>query len=494
MTQSAFSDAAVQTVERYPALAGLLERVERDRFDDLAGPGGPPVLYRRERRGVRTVAVLASALTPGQIRRLVEYRTAQYSKIGFCDPGRLDSALAEGAPLTAADGGDVHFAALGPDGRLLCAAVLRRLPGVSPEVRMGDADRPLFPVEHVHGRGVFNRLRVLPELPARQVRELSGFVKDASLPALSVLGARGSTEVAAAVFRLPLLEPHGAHIDALIGDLETGVAKVNLDFFGVPAMLLPGTIPQLPDSSFLVPRYETRMVVPFAYLVGDQSNSLERLERVEAALELPDRQCLTELVRLNQDPPTPLPSTLTPATATLAATPLPHQGVPMALRRKLAEQAEALAGHALLAGLTNGEAAVLANYLQQVTAEPGEVVIRRGDRDDALYLVISGELAALDNTAAGELARFGPGDYFGEFAALNEGRRTADVVAATAVRLWRLDAVHYRRYLEQIVGGRVGLAAAGRMSRRLGDEVAGVGAGRPARKTRRRQADEFPGI
>jgi hypothetical protein len=54
------------------------------------------------------------------------------------------------------------------------------------------------------------------------------------------------------------------------------------------------------------------------------------------------------------------------------------------------------------------------------------------------------------------------------------------VVATTPVRLWRLDAVHYRRYLEQIVGDRVGLAAAGRMSGRLGGRVADGGSGRPA--------------
>lgn len=493
MTDSEFTDAAVRStgIENYAALSSFLERVERDRFDDLVGPGGPPALYLRERRGVRTVALLASQLAPRQVNRLVDFRIAQYTKIGFCDPARLNAALAEGAPLTPADGGDVHFAAVGPDGRLLCAAVLRRLPGVSPQVRMGDRDRPMFPVEHVHGRGVFNRLRVLPELPVRQVRELSGFVKDASLSPLSVLGARASTEIAAAVFRLPLLEPHGAHINALIGDLETSVAKINLDFFGVPAVLLPGTIPRLPDFSFLVPRYETRMVVPFAYLVGDQSDSLDRLELVETALELPDRECLTELARLSRDLPEPLPSTLTPATGELATTPLPHHGVPMALRRRLVEQAETLAGYALLDGLNSGEAAVLASYLRQVTAEPGEIVIRRGDRDDALYLVISGQLAARDGGTR-ELARFGPGDYFGEFAALNEGRRTADVVAITPARLWRLDAVHYRRYLEQIVGGRVGLAAAGRMSRRFGDSVAG-GSGRPA-PTRRRQADELPGL
>jgi hypothetical protein len=257
---------------------------------------------------------------------------------------------------------------------------------------MGDADRPLFPVERVHGHGVFNRLQVLPGLAARQVRELSGYTRDATLPNLSPLAARGTAEVGVAVFRLPLLEPYGAHIDALIGDLEIGVAKSNLDFFGVPTVVLPGTIPHVPDSSFLVPRYETCEVHPFAYLVSDQSTVLARL--------------------------------------------------------------------------ADSEAVVLLNCLEQVTVDTGEVVIRSGERGDALYMVVSGEVAVRDGGRT-DLARIGPGDYFGEFAVLNGGRRTADVVAVSPVRLWRLKAVHYRQYLEKIIGDRLVVAAAARMSERL---------------------------
>ena len=49
--------------------------------------------------------------------------------------------------------------ALCPDGQIVCSAVLRSLGDLAPEVRMRDRDRPLFPSEQVHGRGVFDRLR-----------------------------------------------------------------------------------------------------------------------------------------------------------------------------------------------------------------------------------------------------------------------------------------------------------------------------------------------
>jgi hypothetical protein len=295
----------------------LLARVEQDRFEDLLDPVAP--LYLRRRHTVSTVAVRAASLRAAQLRRLVEFRIAQYARIGFCDPVKLGAALTTNAPLTSADDEDVHVVALGADGRLLCSAVLRALPGVTETARMGDPGRPLFPVEQVHGRGVFDRLRILPDLPVRRVRELSGFVKDATLHSLGELSARGSTEVATAIFRLPLLEPFAACVDALVGDLEETVAKANMDFFGVPVSTLPGTVPRLPDTSFLAPRYATRTVRPFAYLVDDQDPALDRLAAVEAALELPGLACLIELVRLSRTPLDPPPSALTPHFAASAA-------------------------------------------------------------------------------------------------------------------------------------------------------------------------------
>ena len=46
-----------------------------------------------------------------------------------------------------------------------------------------------------------------------------------------------------------------------------------------------------------------------------------------------------------------------------------------------------------------------------------------------------------------EAATLGPGDWFGEIGLLTGGRRTADVVAATPLRLLRLGGDVFRRHL-----------------------------------------------
>ena len=57
----------------------------------------------------------------------------------------------------------------------------------------------------------------------------------------------------------------------------------------------------------------------------------------------------------------------------------------------------------------------------------GEVVFRRGDPGDALYLIVGGELEVLDPNEREPVAVLGPGRYVGEMALLGEPARTATV-------------------------------------------------------------------
>lgn len=57
----------------------------------------------------------------------------------------------------------------------------------------------------------------------------------------------------------------------------------------------------------------------------------------------------------------------------------------------------------------------------------GTIVVREGERGEELYVVLSGEMAVLKGDAA--IARFGPGDHFGEMALVRGGPRTATVRA-----------------------------------------------------------------
>ncbi|MBI2761098.1 MAG: FAD-dependent oxidoreductase [Chloroflexi bacterium] len=68
--------------------------------------------------------------------------------------------------------------------------------------------------------------------------------------------------------------------------------------------------------------------------------------------------------------------------------------------------------------------------------EPGEAIIQQGDPGDSFYLITSGEVEVVRQEATGNelvLARLRQGEYFGETALLEQGRRNATVRALTPV-------------------------------------------------------------
>jgi DHA3 family macrolide efflux protein-like MFS transporter len=65
-------------------------------------------------------------------------------------------------------------------------------------------------------------------------------------------------------------------------------------------------------------------------------------------------------------------------------------------------------------------------------AEAGALIVRDGDRADEIYFILQGQAAAGQRSGEHEyrsLSVMGPGDFFGEIAALTDSNRTANVVA-----------------------------------------------------------------
>jgi CRP-like cAMP-binding protein len=99
--------------------------------------------------------------------------------------------------------------------------------------------------------------------------------------------------------------------------------------------------------------------------------------------------------------------------------------------------ASRLSAFEVLAGLPATELAEIAAVMTEAEHDAGTTIISRGDYGYVLYFIEEGEANVVAD--GGEVtATLGVGDTFGEIALLVTGRRTADVVARTQLRLLSL--------------------------------------------------------
>jgi glutaminase len=103
---------------------------------------------------------------------------------------------------------------------------------------------------------------------------------------------------------------------------------------------------------------------------------------------------------------------------------------------------EELGAQELLRGLTPAELALIEDAVEVIDVARGDVVFREGDDADAIFFVLSGlvsvRLPLAETGRDRRLATLGPGVAVGEMAFLDEGTRSADVVAERDSRLARL--------------------------------------------------------
>lgn len=96
--------------------------------------------------------------------------------------------------------------------------------------------------------------------------------------------------------------------------------------------------------------------------------------------------------------------------------------------------AETLRQRGPLAALGAGAAASIVGRGTLVELEPGELLIREGEAAAEFYLLLEGALVV--QSQGGLLGRLNrPGDVVGETGVLLSSKRTADVIAESAVRV-----------------------------------------------------------
>lgn len=103
----------------------------------------------------------------------------------------------------------------------------------------------------------------------------------------------------------------------------------------------------------------------------------------------------------------------------------------------------------VLSDLNDQQLDRFAQFMEVVQVRSLQEVVRQGDPGNGMYMVLEGELRARLMIGGKEaiLATIQPGDFFGEISLIDEGPRSADVVANTAATLLKVSKSNFQRLL-----------------------------------------------
>jgi CRP-like cAMP-binding protein len=93
---------------------------------------------------------------------------------------------------------------------------------------------------------------------------------------------------------------------------------------------------------------------------------------------------------------------------------------------------ESVSRLALFADLNHSELSDLLPGLEEVSFHEGQWVVRRGQTDIGLFIIVDGEVSVV--LEGDELAALSKGTFFGEISALLDEPTVADIIARTPVR------------------------------------------------------------
>jgi hypothetical protein len=101
---------------------------------------------------------------------------------------------------------------------------------------------------------------------------------------------------------------------------------------------------------------------------------------------------------------------------------------------------QVLRGLKLLAGLNDEQLQRFVEFVEVQRVPQWATVVKQGDRGDAMYLILQGELSVRTRVSGADtlLARLSLGDVFGDIALFDQGPRSADVVCDTSAVLLRI--------------------------------------------------------
>jgi small-conductance mechanosensitive channel/CRP-like cAMP-binding protein len=116
--------------------------------------------------------------------------------------------------------------------------------------------------------------------------------------------------------------------------------------------------------------------------------------------------------------------------------------------RRLA-RIDALGRIDIFSKLEAAELQLLADCMRRHAFTRGEVILHEGDVGDSLYIVHHGDVSVTIGKGGSEVARIGPGDFFGEMSLMTGEPRSATCRALGEVECWVIDRDGLRGILAQ---------------------------------------------
>lgn len=112
----------------------------------------------------------------------------------------------------------------------------------------------------------------------------------------------------------------------------------------------------------------------------------------------------------------------------------------------MAIEPDELRGTSLCGDLSDEELARMAEWFDATSFSEGVKVAGEGAPGYSFFVIAAG--TAVVSSGGDELARLGPGDFFGEVAILGDGRRSATVTTTSPARLFVMFGTEFRQLQE----------------------------------------------